>query len=84
MAKKAGRKSAKKKMIPMASDTQLDVALVANDTTGVGQAAVDVVEEMRRDRIFMRCRYRIINPRSQIQQIQGVPYEPGNYCGSYF
>ena len=37
---------AKKKMIPMASDTQLDVALIASDATGVGQAAVDVVEEM--------------------------------------
>lgn len=37
---------AKKKMIPMASDTQLDVALIANDATGIGQAAVDVVEEM--------------------------------------
>ena len=30
----------------MASDTQLDVALIASDATGVGQAAVDVVEEM--------------------------------------
>ena len=37
---------AKKKMIPMASDTELQVPLVANDATGVGQAAVDVVEEM--------------------------------------
>ena len=39
-------KKTKKKMIPMALDTQLDVALVASDSTGTGQAAVDVVEEM--------------------------------------
>ena len=37
---------AKKKMIPMAADTQLSVGLIANDDTGVGQASVDVVEEM--------------------------------------
>jgi len=37
---------AKRKMIPMASDTQLDTALIASDASGIGQAAVDVVEEM--------------------------------------
>ena len=37
---------AKKKMIPMAADTQLDVALVGNDATGHGQGIIDVVEEM--------------------------------------
>lgn len=37
---------AKKKMIPMAADTQLTTGIIANDATGVGQGIVDVVEEL--------------------------------------
>lgn len=39
MAKKA-------KMVPMASDTETHVALLAADASGVGQSTVDVVEEL--------------------------------------
>lgn len=43
----ARKKTSKKmKMSPMANDTQLDVALLAADASGVGQGAIDVVEEL--------------------------------------
>ena len=46
MAQKRTSKKAKKKRMAMASDTQLAVALRANDATGIGQGVIDVVEEM--------------------------------------